>query len=74
MLQEEPCSESLLLILRDYVTKAAHYQLLYSSFFQITNSDTLLAPIKPNKAGRKCVVIDLDETLVHSSFRVRVQF
>ena len=31
----------------------------------------LLPPLKPEKANKKCVVIDLDETLVHSSFRVR---
>lgn len=28
----------------------------------------LLAPIKKEFAGRKCLVLDLDETLVHSSF------
>ncbi len=30
----------------------------------------LLPPIAPHHAGRKCLVLDLDETLVHSSFRV----
>ncbi|KAL4262573.1 Mitochondrial import inner membrane translocase subunit TIM50 [Pleurotus pulmonarius] len=29
----------------------------------------LLPPIAPQHAGRKCLVLDLDETLVHSSFR-----
>ncbi|KIY74310.1 NIF-domain-containing protein [Cylindrobasidium torrendii FP15055 ss-10] len=29
----------------------------------------LLPPISPNHAGRKCLVLDLDETLVHSSFK-----
>ncbi|KAF5389487.1 hypothetical protein D9757_004276 [Collybiopsis confluens] len=29
----------------------------------------LLPPILPAHAGRKCLVLDLDETLVHSSFR-----
>ncbi|KAL0956289.1 hypothetical protein HGRIS_002447 [Hohenbuehelia grisea] len=29
----------------------------------------LLPPIAPEHAGRKCLVLDLDETLVHSSFR-----
>ena len=29
----------------------------------------LLPPIAPNLAGRKCLVLDLDETLVHSSFK-----
>lgn len=33
------------------------------------NGDSLLPPLPPSKPGRKCVVIDLDETLVHSSFR-----
>ncbi|KAF9227380.1 NLI interacting factor [Gyrodon lividus] len=29
----------------------------------------LLPPISPRHAGRKCLVLDLDETLVHSSFK-----
>ena len=32
----------------------------------------LLPPIRPEMKGRKCLVLDLDETLVHSSFKVRV--
>ncbi|KAJ1879640.1 hypothetical protein LPJ57_002720 [Coemansia sp. RSA 486] len=32
-------------------------------------SQHLLPPIAPEHAGRKCLVLDLDETLVHSSFR-----
>lgn len=31
----------------------------------------LLPPIKPEFKGKKCLVLDLDETLVHSSFKVR---
>lgn len=31
----------------------------------------LLPPIAPHMKGRKCLVLDLDETLVHSSFKVR---
>lgn len=31
----------------------------------------LLAPVKSKDSGKICVVIDLDETLVHSSFKVR---
>lgn len=31
----------------------------------------LLPPIEPRLKGRKCLVLDLDETLVHSSFKVR---
>ena len=30
----------------------------------------LLPPIKPEMKGKKCLVLDLDETLVHSSFKV----
>lgn len=30
----------------------------------------LLPPITPEHKGRKCLVLDLDETLVHSSFKV----
>ncbi|KAG6830803.1 hypothetical protein H0H92_014652 [Tricholoma furcatifolium] len=29
----------------------------------------LLPPIAPQHAGRKCLILDLDETLVHSSFK-----
>ncbi|KAI0645586.1 HAD-like domain-containing protein [Trametes meyenii] len=29
----------------------------------------LLPPLSPKHAGRKCLVLDLDETLVHSSFK-----
>ena len=30
----------------------------------------LLPEVRPNEADKKCIVIDLDETLVHSSFKV----
>ncbi len=30
----------------------------------------IMDPINPKKAGKKCLVLDLDETLVHSSFQV----
>ena len=30
----------------------------------------LLPPLRPEFTGRKCLVLDLDETLVHSSFKV----
>ena len=33
---------------------------------------SLLPPIRPELKGRKCLVLDLDETLVHSSFKVRL--
>lgn len=32
----------------------------------------LLPPIRPEFKGKKCLVLDLDETLVHSSFKVRI--
>ena len=32
----------------------------------------LLPPLQSHFRGRKCLVLDLDETLVHSSFKVRV--
>lgn len=38
-----------------------------------TGSETqrwLLPPIRPEMRGKKCLVLDLDETLVHSSFKV----
>nr|GAT57641.1 protein phosphatase [Mycena chlorophos] len=33
------------------------------------NPAPLLPPVAPQHAGRKCLVLDLDETLVHSSFK-----
>ena len=36
------------------------------------NQKWLLPPLQPRFMGKKCLVLDLDETLVHSSFKVRV--
>lgn len=36
---------------------------------QKENVPRLLPPIHPDDQGKKCLVLDLDETLVHSSFR-----
>ena len=33
----------------------------------------LLPPLQPHFQGKKCLVLDLDETLVHSSFKVSVK-
>jgi len=33
------------------------------------SGDALLPPLLPQDVGRKCLVLDLDETLVHSSFK-----
>jgi RNA polymerase II subunit A small phosphatase-like protein len=35
-----------------------------------TPSKSLLGPLRPEFKGKKCLVLDLDETLVHSSFKV----
>ncbi|KAJ8126416.1 hypothetical protein O1611_g7222 [Lasiodiplodia mahajangana] len=35
-----------------------------------TQQKFLLPPIEPRFKGRKCLVLDLDETLVHSSFKI----
>jgi len=35
----------------------------------ITDNTPLLPPPSPDLAGKKCLVLDLDETLVHSSFK-----
>ncbi|SPO02132.1 related to plasma membrane phosphatase required for sodium stress response [Cephalotrichum gorgonifer] len=35
-----------------------------------TPQKALLPPLAPELAGRKCLVLDLDETLVHSSFKI----
>ena len=34
----------------------------------------LLPPVAPHLRNRKCLILDLDETLVHSSFKVRTTF
>lgn len=36
----------------------------------ISKQQWLLPPITPRFQGKKCLVLDLDETLVHSSFKV----
>jgi len=36
---------------------------------QNKNTKFLMTPLPPEMKGRKCLVLDLDETLVHSSFR-----
>ncbi|KAF3939115.1 hypothetical protein ABW19_dt0200013 [Dactylella cylindrospora] len=38
-----------------------------------SKSKWLLPPIAPEHKGKKCLVLDLDETLVHSSFRQLLQ-
>lgn len=37
--------------------------------FESVSPRTLLPPVEPGLNGRKCLVLDLDETLVHSSFK-----
>ncbi len=32
--------------------------------------ESLLPPLQARLKGRKCLVLDLDETLIHSSFKV----
>jgi hypothetical protein len=34
-----------------------------------TSADSMLPPLAPEDKGKKCLVLDLDETLVHSSFK-----
>lgn len=38
-----------------------------------SSSKHLLPELKAEDLGKKCIVIDLDETLVHSSFKVNIQ-
>jgi len=40
----------------------------------IIGSQFLLPPVRHQDMHKKCMVIDLDETLVHSSFKVRTYF
>lgn len=41
-----------------------------STYSERTRGAYLLKPALPEDADKKCMVIDLDETLVHSSFKV----
>ncbi|XP_019860802.1 PREDICTED: carboxy-terminal domain RNA polymerase II polypeptide A small phosphatase 1-like [Amphimedon queenslandica] len=41
----------------------------HNSEVETHHSEYLLRPLKAGEPQRKCIVIDLDETLVHSSFR-----
>ncbi|KAK9700673.1 hypothetical protein K7432_012077 [Basidiobolus ranarum] len=36
---------------------------------RVSGTKVLLPPLAPEDSGRKCLVLDLDETLVHSSFK-----
>jgi RNA polymerase II subunit A small phosphatase-like protein len=42
-----------------------------SIYYQDGVPRPLLPPLAPQHAGRKCLVLDLDETLLHSSFKVK---
>jgi len=42
---------------------------LSNSIGIVTDNTPLLPPPSPELAGRKCLVLDLDETLLHSSFK-----
>jgi len=48
---------------------AVHDQISQSSISEQPQK-YLLGPIRPEFKGKKCLVLDLDETLVHSSFKV----
>jgi carboxy-terminal domain RNA polymerase II polypeptide A small phosphatase len=41
-----------------------------SSSSRMMKQSWLLPPVQPHLSGRKCLVLDLDETLVHSSFKI----
>ena len=41
--------------------------------FQLPNEKALLPQIRPADVNKKCLIIDLDETLVHSSFKVKIE-
>lgn len=53
-------------------TSAPRHDRSLSNNVSATNEQQkwLLPPIKPEFRGKKCLVLDLDETLVHSSFKV----
>ncbi|KAJ3015730.1 hypothetical protein HKX48_004415 [Thoreauomyces humboldtii] len=55
-------------------TRELGKRLSASSILTIPPSQTaLLPPILPEHTGRKCLVLDLDETLVHSSFKLETE-
>lgn len=43
---------------------------IIGNYFLISdNSNYLLPPVEENFKDKKCLVLDLDETLIHSSFK-----
>ncbi|KAF2875231.1 HAD-like domain-containing protein [Massariosphaeria phaeospora] len=49
---------------------AVHNQASETSVAETSPQKYLLGPLRPEFKGKKCLVLDLDETLVHSSFKV----
>lgn len=58
--------------LQERQAQVAHHEGSPSREGVIGGQKWLLPPQRPEFAGRKCLVLDLDETLVHSSFKVCV--
>lgn len=51
------------------VDRRSKFCIVESSILQ-PNERLLLPPIRPADINKKCLIVDLDETLVHSSFKV----
>lgn len=66
---EDPMEESggFLSIFRCCVSAEPHYPM--STLGGSSNAELLLPPPLPQHGNKKCLVLDLDETLVHSSFK-----
>ena len=52
------------------LTPGVHPLLSQSGTQQDSQQQWLLPPVSPHLRNRKCLILDLDETLVHSSFKV----
>ncbi|XP_041097663.1 carboxy-terminal domain RNA polymerase II polypeptide A small phosphatase 2 isoform X5 [Polyodon spathula] len=67
--QPPPCQDHLLQTEENgLVAKSDLLQTLHYKYYQIPGT-CLLPEVTPQDQGKVCVVIDLDETLVHSSFK-----
>ncbi|ORX92683.1 NIF-domain-containing protein [Basidiobolus meristosporus CBS 931.73] len=67
---QEPISSPIVISTEDVllVSEQRNELLALQSALETPGKD-LLPPLAPKDAGKKCLVLDLDETLVHSSFK-----
>lgn len=63
-----PASQLATQVQQDQKTSEIQYKQPPMPVEQEAQDDALLPPMRPEYEGKKCLILDLDETLVHSSF------